>query len=29
MFLPHRKHIMSPLGAQKVNAIYKFVKIVY
>jgi hypothetical protein len=24
-FVPHRKHIMSPLRAQQVNAIYRFV----
>jgi hypothetical protein len=25
MFVPHRKHITSPLLAQHVNAIYRFV----
>jgi hypothetical protein len=27
--VPHWKHIKSPLGAQQVNAIYRFVTIVY
>jgi hypothetical protein len=27
--LPHRKHITSPLRAQQVNAIYRFVTMVY
>jgi hypothetical protein len=27
--VPHRKHIMSPLRAQQVNAIYRFVTTVY
>jgi hypothetical protein len=27
--VPHRKHITSPLRAQQVNAIYKFVTMVY
>jgi hypothetical protein len=25
MFVPHRKHITSPLRAQQVNALYRFV----
>jgi hypothetical protein len=25
MFLPHRKYVTSPLRAQQVNAIYRFV----
>jgi hypothetical protein len=28
-FLPHRKHFTSPLWAQKVNAIYSFVTMIY
>jgi hypothetical protein len=28
MFVPHRKHITSPLRAQQVNAIYRFVTMV-
>jgi hypothetical protein len=28
MFVPHRKHIASPLWAQQVNAIYRFVTMV-
>jgi hypothetical protein len=27
--VPHRKHITSPLQGQQVNAIYRFVKMVY
>jgi hypothetical protein len=27
--VPHRKHITSPLRAQEVNAIYRFVTMVY
>jgi hypothetical protein len=27
--VPHRKHITSPLRAQQVNAIYRFVTMVY
>jgi hypothetical protein len=27
--VPHRKHIASPLRAQQVNAIYRFVMLVY
>jgi hypothetical protein len=27
--LPHRKHVTSPLRAQQVNAIYRFVTMVY
>jgi hypothetical protein len=27
--VPHMKHIMSPLRAQQVNAIYRFVTMVY
>jgi hypothetical protein len=27
--IPHRKHITSPLRAQQVNAIYRFVTMVY
>jgi hypothetical protein len=27
--VPHRKHITSPLRAQQVNAIYRFVAVVY
>jgi hypothetical protein len=27
--VPHRKHIMSPLRAQPVNAIYRFVTMVF
>jgi hypothetical protein len=26
MFVPHRKHITSPLRAQQVNAIYSFLR---
>jgi hypothetical protein len=29
MFVPHRKHIISPLRAQEVNAVYKFVTMVH
>jgi hypothetical protein len=27
--VPHRKHITSPLRAQQVNAVYRFVTMVY
>jgi hypothetical protein len=27
--VPHRKHIMSPLRAQQINVIYRFVTMVY
>jgi hypothetical protein len=26
MFVPHRKHVTSPLLPQQVNAVYKFVE---
>jgi hypothetical protein len=29
MSVPHRKHITSPLRAQQVNEIYRFVTMVY
>jgi hypothetical protein len=29
MFVPHRKHITSPLQAQQVNAIYRVLTIVH
>jgi hypothetical protein len=29
LFVPHRKHITSPLRAQQVNAMYRFVTMVY
>jgi hypothetical protein len=29
MSVPHRKHITSPLQVQQVNAIYRFVTMVY
>jgi hypothetical protein len=29
IFVPHRKHITSPLRAQQVNAIYRLVTTVY
>jgi hypothetical protein len=28
LFVPHRKHIMPPLRAQEVNAIYRFVRMI-
>jgi hypothetical protein len=29
MFVPHRKHITSPLRTEQANAIYSFVTMVY
>jgi hypothetical protein len=29
MFVPHKKHITSQLRAQPINAIYRFVTMVY
>jgi hypothetical protein len=29
LFVPHRKHIASPLRTQQVNAMYRFVTMVY
>jgi hypothetical protein len=29
LYVPHRKHITSPLRAQQVNAIYRFLTTVY